>query len=76
MRIFLSGLVVLVAAVLIGVFRILPAHVDNDMNRVHPHAPYPISGQASDLHEALRVANVGELTTGSAEHTSAGLSHS
>ena len=58
MRIFLSVLVVLVAAVLIGVFRILPTHVDNDMNRVHPHAPYQISGQASALHEALRVADL------------------
>ncbi|MBO6795536.1 membrane dipeptidase [Maricaulis sp.] len=58
MRIILSALVVLVAAILIGVFRILPAHVDNDMNGVHPHAPYQVSAEARALHDELRVADL------------------
>jgi len=58
MRTFLTILVVVLAAVLIGVFRILPAYVDNDMNVVRPHAPYQISDHAAQLHAELRVADL------------------
>lgn len=58
MRTLLTILVVVMAAVLIGVFRILPAYIDNDMNVVRPHAPYQISEDAAQLHAELRVADL------------------
>ena len=58
MRTLLTILVVVMAAVLISVFRILPAYIDNDMNVVRPHAPYQISDRAAQLHAELRVADL------------------
>lgn len=39
-------------------FFILPARVDADLNRVVPHAPYPVGAAASELHGGLRLADL------------------
>lgn len=55
-----TGLAVLILALAgAGVFFfILPPRVDNALNAVVPHDPWPVSAQARALHDTLRVADL------------------
>lgn len=51
----------LLALVLTGAvifFFVLPPRVDNSLNAVTPHDPWPVSAQAQALHDSLRVADL------------------
>ncbi|WP_417495253.1 dipeptidase [Maricaulis sp.] len=58
MRIILAVAAALLVAVAIGVFGVLPAKLDHDMNAVTAHEPYAISAEATALHDSLRVADL------------------
>ena len=58
MRIVLAVVAALLVAAAIGIFRILPAKLDHDMNAVTAHEPYVISTEATALHDSLRVADL------------------
>lgn len=58
MRIVLAVVGALLMAAAIGIFGILPAKLDRDMNAVTAHEPYVISAEATALHDSLRVADL------------------
>ncbi|WP_339741061.1 membrane dipeptidase [uncultured Maricaulis sp.] len=58
MRIVLIVAGALLMAAAIGIFGILPAKLDHDMNVVTAHEPYVISAEATALHDSLRVADL------------------
>tara|TARA_R110002072_G_scaffold79652_15_gene183591 strand:+ start:34 stop:1203 length:1170 start_codon:yes stop_codon:yes gene_type:complete len=58
MRIILTAAAAILVAAAIGIFGILPAKLDRDMNAVTAHEPYAISAEATALHDSLRVADL------------------
>lgn len=58
LRVIVAILFLLLAAAAGVFFFVLPKYVDAGMNKVAPHEPYAVSGQAAALHESLRVADL------------------
>lgn len=58
LRVILIGFAALIGLAAVGVFAVLPARLDADMNVVTPHAPYDISADAQRLHDDLAVADL------------------
>ncbi|WP_420434957.1 dipeptidase [Hyphobacterium sp.] len=55
-----AGRVILILALAAAgaFFLVLPPRVDNDLNAVVPHDPWPVSAEAQALHDTLRVADL------------------
>jgi len=58
MKIVLALIALLFVAGSIYVFAFLVPGVDADMNKVVPHAPYPVSAEAKALHPTLDIADL------------------